>query len=72
MCTRINWNDEKPIFTQGELLEEVGEILLEEGVAEKARDDETCLCPVNIPVTLEKAGCEYQYDRAWDEYSVSP
>lgn len=60
MCTMIEWKGEGMLDQQKHLSERVPEIILKEEYPEKARHPETCLCPVDVPETLDRAGEEWQ------------
>lgn len=70
MCTRIEWPDGEVTETQGELAEKVGDLPIRDGYQKTARDDDTCLCPVDVQRVLREAGVSYRYNRGWDEYVV--
>jgi len=71
MCSRVVWSEERYISTQGELAEQTGLLFMGDQAAPRSRDDERCLCPVDIPRTLEHAGLEYKYDPGFDEYRIT-
>lgn len=71
MCSRVVWSEGECISTQEELADRAGLLFMEDHATPRARDEEGCLCPVDIPRTLEHAGLEYQYDPGFDEYRIS-
>jgi len=71
MCSLVVWSEGECISTQGELADRTGLLFMEDLAAPRARDDEECLCPVDIPRSLGHAGLEYRYDPGFDEYRIT-
>lgn len=71
MCSRVVWSEGECISAQGKLAKKTGLLYMEDLADPKARDDEECLCPVDIPLTLDHAGLKYRYDPGFDEYRVT-
>jgi hypothetical protein len=70
MCTTIFIEDSGEVIQSQEELVTVlestsGLVFKEEG---ESYDPATCLCPINVPATLEKAGVEVR--SGWDDYAT--
>jgi hypothetical protein len=55
MCVAINWKGER-VATQKELTDKVGRDIVESALGDSPYEPEVCLCPVDVPTVLKKAG----------------
>jgi hypothetical protein len=71
MCVMIDWRGKKMVDQQGQLGRHVSTIVLKDGHPSRTRDDDACLCPVDVPATLDGAGVHWERKPGIPEYEVT-
>ena len=70
MCVMIEWRGDEVIDQQAHLARRVPTIILKDWFPSGARHDDACLCPVDVPATLDRAGVQWQRNSGIPEYEV--
>lgn len=61
MCVMIDWPGLPLLETQLDLSDRVPCLFLKDNCSEKALDRRGCLCPIDVPATLDNAGVEWEH-----------